>query len=599
MSQNTDVVLEDISYTRTDYTALRAHVLKIPITKIADLYYSEDSPQVEQGLERFLLKMRADLIERAIEHNPGFAEILKGARQGGSITDKALDILVRAADVPSAKPTLSQPVSQWLRPRTTAVLKEEGVATVGDLVKLVNRRGSGWWRGVPRIGAKRALAIVKWIQAHRATLGEVSTAIYTAVSPAPSLVLDPAHPDEMAPLGRFALPAELDGSAGVNRGLHFCFITATNDLQAIECYLARFEDQPHTLRAYRKELERFLLWSILIARKPMSSLLVDDCKAYVSFLASPAPGFMGDRAGRFTQRWKPFAKESMAPRSQRHAVVILRAAFEYLARVRYLGGNPWVAVKDPKVIKEVNAIDIEKALSVELWTDVIEVLAERSSVPEQVQDRISLAAVLLLGDSGLRREEVAGAKRAALEPSRWGTGVWTLRILGKGDAKRDVPVSSRTVAALRAHWADLGRDFDAANAGADDWPLLMPVTVPQHAAAVARHEEGQINGYTADGLYRIVMAALVRVRKDLLERIDPEDDHARMAIAKLSDTTPHSFRHTFGTLAVEQGMPQDVVQLILGHASGTTTSIYVRAKEKRVAEEASKYFGRGKENDTD
>ena len=71
MAQNTSVVLTKVSYTRTDYTALRAHVLKIPVAKIAESYYSEDSPQVEQGLERFLLDMRTDLVERAIVHNLG------------------------------------------------------------------------------------------------------------------------------------------------------------------------------------------------------------------------------------------------------------------------------------------------------------------------------------------------------------------------------------------------------------------------------------------------------------------------------------------------------------------------------------------------
>src|SRR5689334_23158223 len=104
MSQHTNVALSELAYNRSDYTALRAYCLKIPIERIANLYYSEDSPQVEQGLERFLIKMRDELVERAIEHNPAFAEILKGARQGGTITSKAVDILVRAADMPRPVP---------------------------------------------------------------------------------------------------------------------------------------------------------------------------------------------------------------------------------------------------------------------------------------------------------------------------------------------------------------------------------------------------------------------------------------------------------------------------------------------------------------
>jgi len=79
MAQNTDIVLEEIIYTRADYTALRAHCLKIPLAKIAELYYSDDAPQVSNGLERFLIQMRNDLVERACEHNPAIAEILKNA----------------------------------------------------------------------------------------------------------------------------------------------------------------------------------------------------------------------------------------------------------------------------------------------------------------------------------------------------------------------------------------------------------------------------------------------------------------------------------------------------------------------------------------
>jgi hypothetical protein len=39
--------------------------MQVPIERIADLYYSEDRSEVEKGLERFLIRMRKDLIERA------------------------------------------------------------------------------------------------------------------------------------------------------------------------------------------------------------------------------------------------------------------------------------------------------------------------------------------------------------------------------------------------------------------------------------------------------------------------------------------------------------------------------------------------------
>ncbi len=596
MAQNTNVVLTEIGYTRTDYTALRAHVLKIPVAKIADLYYSEDSPQVQQGLERFLLDMRDDLAERAIAHNPGFAEILKGARQGGAVTTKALQILIKAADTPPAAPAPTDAIAKWLRPRTVAALKSEGVVTIAQLLLLIERRGASWWRAIPRIGVGRAKVVLKWLRDHEATLGKVATDDYTAEAPPPTLILDRDVPNQLAPIGRFLLPNDLDGSRGRNRAAEFCFIEASNDLQAIGCYLSRYTDQPHTLRAYTKEIERFLLWSVMVAGKPLSSVVVDDCKAYMEFIKAPSPAFTGVRAGRFTERWKPFSTTPLSAKSQRQAVLIIRAAFEWLARVRYLGGNPWAAVKEPSTVQGVYPMQIEKALPGHLWLAVVSELQKRSESLENIQERTALAALLMLGDSGLRRHEASGAQRHALKPSQWGTSVWTMPVLGKRNKMRNVPVSSRTIDALRAHWRDRGLDFDeyapAPERGEDGLvrggvALLAPLVIPQHERAIERHKAGSGNGYTADGLYRLIMTTLKSIRPALLaEGIDPND------YAQLEETTPHALRHTFGTRAAEEDMPLEVVQSILGHASLNTTSIYVRTKEKRMAEEASKYFGR-------
>ena len=320
--------------------------------------------------------------------------------------------------------------------------------------------GPGWWRSIPRVGAGRAAVIVAWLRRHSATLGAVVVTDFTVTHPAPSLVLDPRQPARLAPLGRFSLPAALDGSNGINRGSQFCFIQAKNDLLAVECYLARFDDQVHTQRAYRREVERFMLWAVLIVGKPLSSLLVDDCEAYKRFLIAPTPAFMGVRAGRFTTRWKPFSTTPLSAASQKQAVLILRAAFAFLVRVRYLAGNPWVVVKDPRVAEPVHRMQIEKALTDSLWRAVVDQLTRRAENPDHHQERAALAAILLLGDSGLRRAEAASATRNALRPSPWAAGVWMLRVLGKRNKLRDVPVSSRTVEAIRAHWVDRGLDFE-------------------------------------------------------------------------------------------------------------------------------------------
>ena len=579
MSQHTDILFTKPSYTRADYTALRAHCLNIPVSRIANLYYSDDSPEVQNGLERFLLSMRADLIERSIAHNPALANALSNARKGGSLTTKALEILIQAANIPYPLPQLGDKLSQWLKPKTATALRSEGLISVKDLVLWIERRGESWWRSVPRIGKGKAEVIRRWLVSNKNSLGNISFYVKSASSQVLDLVeISPQRPKTVVPFERISASRAYDGSNGINRASAFCFISAKNDFEAIHCYLDRYIDQHHAFRAYRKELERFLLWSILIKAKPMSSLLVSDCEEYKQFLKSPHPNFCGDKAPRGTPMWRPFSIEGLSDKSQRQAIIILRAAFDYLVKVRYLGGNPWAAVKDPVTVKEVDIMAIEKALSEPLWIKLIDVMTMLSKDKSASQIRTVLAAILLMGDSGLRREEVSRAKREDIRPSKFAQ-CQELDVIGKGHKRRFVPISSRTMAALCEHWIDRNIPIDSK----DDYPLLAPIVIPGHDAAQKKHNNPKA-GYRADSLYRLIQKVLLN-----LINLDPCPFDAD-EITHLKTTTAHAFRHTFGTLSVANKMPIDVVQSVLGHASVGTTSIYVQSKKQRIMQEAAKYY---------
>jgi hypothetical protein len=137
----------------------------------------------------------------------------------------------------------------------------------------------------------------------------------------------------VAPLERLAVPHALSGAdgpyRGENRATAFCYIQADHDLDAVRAYLNRYRDQPKTLRAYTKELERFLLWAVVLRGKALSELRVDDCEAYKDFLKSPDPRFVGERFARHSPRWRPFASEALSSESQRYAVRVLRTAFAW------------------------------------------------------------------------------------------------------------------------------------------------------------------------------------------------------------------------------------------------------------------------------
>lgn len=204
------------------------------------------------------------------------------------------------------------------------------------------------WRRVvapdSRLGAGRAAALVRWLQAYAASLGELDPDALCPSTPHAGLVLLAPERLVFVPFERISLPAALCGADGRNRNHAFCLIAAGNDLEAIEAYLYKFRAQDKTRRAYQKELERFLLWCVYVRRQPLSSTLLEDCEAYKNFLADPPAFWIGPRALRMGPRWKPFAGRPSAS-SQRYAVQVIRTFFSWLVDVRYLGGNPWVAAR--------------------------------------------------------------------------------------------------------------------------------------------------------------------------------------------------------------------------------------------------------------
>ncbi|WP_250476029.1 phage integrase family protein [Caballeronia sp. GAFFF1] len=642
------------TYTRTDFTALRAFVQRLPAATIARLYYDpEHAPHAASAdaMERYLRTMRDDLVQLALRHGSSvLADHLKASiKQHGSakLTAMTLRMVEQASMLAAAVPLPAHPVHLWFRPLIAQRLSGEGIGTLGGLIDYCNARGGSWWRSVPRIGALRARAIVAWLRRHEATLGvkvaaDVDTASLVPASGSEGkgneegdervIVVggDPSAP-RLAPFEHLAVPAELSGAAGFNRATSFAFIRAEHDLAAVHAYLHRYRDRPTTLRAYTRELERLILWSVVVRRKALSSLTVEDCEAYKDFLKAPLPSFTGPKRPRSSGRWRPFASEGLSADSQAYAVRVLRAAFAWLVEVRYLAGNPWSAVHEPATVTRELSVQVHRALPASLWTRVRQALDARcdglngiapESDDEARQWRAARAAILLMGDSGLRRAEAALARREGLRlaevdgdgrasrspsarspsqrtsqptSSRAGesaasaesgrpSSVWTLTVIGKRRKQRTVPVSGATVAALRAHWHDRARDFDAPHA---QGPLIAPQWIPGTRAALERHDASADDApYTVDAFGRLVRTAVQRLARESAALAEFSTDD----LVQLANTSAHAFRHTFGTRAVARDMPTDVVQAILGHASLQTTSIYVRAERRRMLEAAAHFY---------
>ncbi|BCQ29995.1 tyrosine-type recombinase/integrase (plasmid) [Caballeronia sp. NK8] len=586
------------AYTRNHFAALRAFVQRIPASTITRLYFSEDedgNDATPAWVEAFLRRMQAELVELALEHGSSvLADHLKSsAKAHGSarLTAVTLKMVEQAALLAVAKPEPTQGVGMWFRPLVARRLKDAGVQTLAELVDFCNRRGGSWWRAVPRIGPGRAQHIVSWLRHHERDLGAyvASDVILDDPFRAPEadLVTIDTGSHILAPLERLDLANELAGTNGVNRHSSFSYIRARHDLDAVRAYLHHYRDQPKTLRAYTKEIERFLLWSVTVRSKPLSSLLADDCEAYKDFLRAPSPDFVGPRASRVSGRWRPFATAELSSESQRYAVRALRAAFAWLVNVRYLAGNPWSAVSDPLIVEREDLLRVDRALPPSLWQRIRAYIDTQCDRDDGAYWRSVRVALLLSGDSGLRREELVNARREAMSPTNYGDGqetVWQLSIVGKRNKQRTVPVSPATIAALTAHWRDRGLEFDTAKEG----PLLSTLFVPRTAHGQKKYADGTALAYHVDGINKMIAWAMKRLIAEMSTELSVDE------IKLLAGTSPHAFRHTFGTHAAAEDVPLDVVQRILGHASLQTTSVYVQAEKLRMLREAATFYRRPK-----
>jgi site-specific recombinase XerD len=588
-----EIVEQRRQYTSKDFAALRAFVQRLDPAVIARTYYSTDEDvhaSTPGAMERYLRAMLDTLVKLAIEHGSSvLADHLKTSiRRHGSarLTAVSLKMVEQAAQIAIAVPAASHGVGMWFRPMVSRHLREQQITTLGELVHFCNRRGGSWWRAVRRIGPGRARRVVAWLRRHETTIGlrvepDVDELEPFAAKDGQTVEIGGTRAT-LAPLERMSVHAGFSGATGENRSTAFAFVRARNDLEAVRAYLHQYRDQPKTLRAYTKELERFLLWAVCVLRRPLSSVLVEDCEAYKDFLKAPSPSFVGPRATRSSRRWRPFASPSPSPETQRYAVRALRAAFTWLVDVRYLAGNPWKAVNDPTVVQSLVPLKIGRALPPSLWSRMRRHVDLECEAPDATQWRVVRVILLLGGDSGLRREEMTTSRREFASPALHEADdptVWQLQVLGKRKRLRMVPVSAAGIDALRAHWLDRGQDFDIASEG----PLLKPLVIPHTPQALRKHGDGTEHSYSPDSINDLIKWAM----KQLIARMtDLSIEEKR----KLSTTTPHAFRHTFGTEAMAHDVPLDVVQRILGHLSLQTTTIYVQAEHQRMIQAAAAYF---------
>jgi integrase/recombinase XerD len=377
-----------------------------------------------------------------------------------------------------------------------------------------------------------------------------------------------SHVHAPRPLDVLELPDDLDGRTGVNRASGRRQIAADDDLAAVRAWLARVADTRTTFENYRKEAERLLLWSIVQLGKPLSSLTHEDLLVYQRFLTDPQPRGRwvsgGENAGgrkfpRDDPRWRPF-HGPLAASSQRQAMVILNALFSWLVGAGYLAGNP-LSLSRQRARR--TAPRITRFLERDLWQEVKVYIDSLPRETGRERERYWRARWLftLLYLAGLRISEVSGNTMGRFFCRRDTDGHerWWLEITGKGDKDRLVPASAEMMVELGRYRRERG--LPVLPAPHEDAPLVLPLGK-------------SMKPLTRAALHTIVKAIFTGTAEKLRRS---GDDRA----AQLERASAHWMRHSAGSHMADGDVDLRLIRDNLGHASLTTTSLYLHSDDDR------------------
>ena len=614
------LVRSTINWIRDEFAAAsrrfdRHGTARLVLLDVSRIPETEPTPSleefaIERGLEDFSQSDQIEAFEAA------FGEHSKLAQRRARLLDKQLQALSWLEQLVAEAPHLGDGVAAWLNPSLVQMLHASDIFTLHQLLERINGAGQRWWSGIKGLGAGKAQRIQAWLGDHETSLGVAVGAHVTlkrtqllshelrAVMPAATAV---------RPLEKFLVPAELDGRAGLYRLPQAqCLLKAVNDFEAILAWLRskqgltpqQVEDKKrryrhrdsgveqgldwlqtlsHTQRAYRKEAERFLLWAILQKGKPLSSMTNEDCVEYRNFLADPQPRtrWCGSRArARWSPLWRPF-EGPLSPTAQRYAIKVLCNLYEFLRAQNYLVGNPWSSVAVPT--SATPQINTGRSLSAAQWRFVTDQL---DMLPQACVSHRLKVAMHLLYETGLRISEVCAARVRDLKwvvypgdatDSQEVSG-WEMAVVGKGNKLRMVPVSPMTIDALSSYLGSRGLVADVAHPENQEASLLGQASdVAARAPGLAKHH-GQADpkaGIAADTLAHQVKKFFESCSKVLQNRGDSQ------GAKRFLEASTHWMRHTHATHSLASGTPLQVVQGILGHASISTTSVYLSTEEKR------------------
>ncbi len=267
----------------------------------------------------------------------------------------------------------------------------------------------------------------------------------------------------------------------------------------------------HTYTNYRRDLERALRWCQTQGFTQWAALQHHDMRDYVGHLRH----------------------QKLSALSIQRALSALRTFFHFLVKSGEMEHNPCLDIPSPKADKK-----LPKVLNVD---QVSHLLRSDTGDWHLIRD---YAMFELFYSSGLRLSELVQLDCKDLK-----LGQAMVRVTGKGNKQRDLPVGSKAIAAIN-EWLAFRADCLVGRSAADEDALFL----------------------SQQGKRISARSVQVRLKKMALEKGLPDP------------LSPHTLRHSFASHMLESSQDLRAVQELLGHADISTTQVYTHLDFKHLAE---------------
>jgi len=228
---------------------------------------------------------------------------------------------------------------------------------------------------------------------------------------------------------------------------------------------------------------------------------------------------------------------NVKPKSVNRKISALKTYYRYLLKNGAISKNPMAKVIAPKIPKNL-PLFVEKTGMDELFEVLDTAYPEETEQQKfvKLRDRIIIE---LLYSTGMRRAELLG-----LSDNSFDRAQMQVKVLGKGNKERIIPVSKNILGMADKYIAERKRLFEASTSF-----LVSEVGKPAYPKMV----------------YNIVHNVLKN-------------------ITTITRKSPHVLRHTFATHLSNNGAELNAIKELLGHASLASTQIYTHNTIEKLKE---------------